>query len=229
MKPANNSGQPDAEWAEPRAGAKGNVGQQHTRRAQETGQACHRRWTAYGEGCRRERKKERFTAASFHHVDVPMLRTAFHGLRRDAAPGADGLTWQDYEADLDRRIEDLHDRVHRGRTGRNSIAAMSSFLSLDGRQRPPGDCRAGGQDCPARGRYGAERRSTRRTSSDCRMDSGPRRSQHDALDALVTGIGNTKVNWVAGRRHPKLLRYGQPGMAGEVRGAPGRRPPASSA
>ena len=41
----------------------------------------------------KERKKERFTAL-LHHVDVPMLRTAFHGLRRDAAPGADGLTWR---------------------------------------------------------------------------------------------------------------------------------------
>ena len=43
-----------------------------------------------------------------------MLRTAFFALKRDAAPGVDGLTWEDYETDLDRKIEDLHARVHRG-------------------------------------------------------------------------------------------------------------------
>ena len=39
------------------------------------------------------------------------LRTAFLALKRDAAPGVDGLTWQTYEADLDRKIEDLHART----------------------------------------------------------------------------------------------------------------------
>ena len=33
---------------------------------------------------------------------------------RAAAPGVDGLPWQDYETDLDRRVEDLHSRVYRG-------------------------------------------------------------------------------------------------------------------
>src|SRR5580658_816807 len=100
-KPANNSGRPDAEWVEPRAGAEGNVGQQRTHRAQDrasVSQALDRiRKVA------KERKKERFTAL-LHHIDVPMLRTAFYALRRDAAPGADGLKWQDYESDLDCRI-----------------------------------------------------------------------------------------------------------------------------
>lgn len=34
MKPANKAGEPAAEWAEPRAGTKGNTGQSHTHRAQ---------------------------------------------------------------------------------------------------------------------------------------------------------------------------------------------------
>jgi hypothetical protein len=59
------------------------------------------------------RKKERFTTL-FHHISVDLLREAFHELRADAAPGVDRLTWTDYEADLGRRLEDLHDRVHRG-------------------------------------------------------------------------------------------------------------------
>src|SRR5215468_6979969 len=61
----------------------------------------------------KQRRKERFTAL-FHHINSEMLRTAFFALKRDAAAGVDGVTWQDYEADLDRRIEDLSDPVHRG-------------------------------------------------------------------------------------------------------------------
>jgi retron-type reverse transcriptase len=64
-----------------------------------------------------------------------MLRTAFLALKRDAAPGVDGLTWQDYETDLDRRIEDLHDRVHGG-TYRALSSRRRYIPKPDGRQRP---------------------------------------------------------------------------------------------
>jgi RNA-directed DNA polymerase len=122
-KPTNKAGQAAAEPAERRAEAKGNAGQQSTRRAQDresVSQALERiRQVA------RQRKKERFTSL-FHHISVELLRVAFFALKRDAAPGVDGLTWQDYEADLDRRIEDLHARVQReayrglGRLGDNT-------------------------------------------------------------------------------------------------------------
>ena len=73
-KPTNKAGQPAAESAEPRAVAEGNASQQSTRRAQDresVSQALERvRQVA------RQRKKERFTAL-FHHLSIPMLRTAF--------------------------------------------------------------------------------------------------------------------------------------------------------
>src|SRR5205809_1958778 len=94
-KPTNKAGQPAAESVEPRAEAEGNASQQSTRRAQDresVTQALERiRQVA------RQRKKERFT----YHISVELLRMAFFALKRDAAPGLDGLTWQDYEADLD--------------------------------------------------------------------------------------------------------------------------------
>jgi hypothetical protein len=62
----------------------------------------------------RQRKKERFTAL-LHHIDPALLRTAFYAIKRDAAPGIDGMTWEACEADLDRRIEELHARVRMGR------------------------------------------------------------------------------------------------------------------
>src|ERR1700757_3732389 len=105
VKPTNKAGQPAAERGEPRAGAKGNASQHRTRRAQDrasVSQALKRiRQVA------RQRKKERFTSL-FHHLSAELLRLAFFALKRDAAPGVDGLTWQDYEADLDRKIADLH-------------------------------------------------------------------------------------------------------------------------
>src|SRR6201985_1994666 len=109
-KPTNKAEQPAAEPVERRAGAEGNADQQSTRRAQDresVSQALERVRQAA-----RQRRKEKFTAL-FHHLSLPMLRTAFFALKREAAPGVDGLTWQDYEADLDRRIEDLHTRVQR--------------------------------------------------------------------------------------------------------------------
>ena len=111
VKPTNKAGQPDAEPAEPRAGAEENVGRRRTPRAQNrerVTQALDRVRRAA-----RQRKKERFTAL-LHQVNPDTLRLAFYALKRRAAPGVDGVTWQDYEADLEPRLADLHDRVHRG-------------------------------------------------------------------------------------------------------------------
>src|SRR3954451_19057761 len=111
VKPTNNAERSAAEPVEPRTGTKGNAGQQSTRRAQDrvsVSQALERVRQAA-----RQRKKERFTAL-LHHIGPAMLRTAFCALKRDAAPGVDGMTWQTYEQDLDRRIEDLHARVRSG-------------------------------------------------------------------------------------------------------------------
>ena len=58
-------------------------------------------------------KEVRFTAL-LHHVDIESLRSAFLALKRQAAPGVDGVTWQAYEQDLEANLQDLHDRLHRG-------------------------------------------------------------------------------------------------------------------
>ena len=110
-KPANKAGRPGAEAVEPRAATKGNADQQNTRRTQSRDsvtQALDRVRKAA-----KLRKKERFTAL-LHHINVDLLRTAFYALKRRAAPGVDGVTWEDYEADLEPRLADLHTRVQRG-------------------------------------------------------------------------------------------------------------------
>src|SRR3954447_16137793 len=107
-KPANKAVPTAAELVERRAGTKGNAGRQSTLRAQDragVSQALDRIRQAA-----RHDKKERFTAL-LHHINPETLRLAFNALKKDAAPG---VTWSDYEVDLEHRLEDLHDRVHRG-------------------------------------------------------------------------------------------------------------------
>jgi hypothetical protein len=58
-------------------------------------------------------KEARFTAL-LHHVDVDRLRAAYGALKPKAAPGVDGVTWEDYGVDLEENLRDLHARVHRG-------------------------------------------------------------------------------------------------------------------
>ena len=129
-----------AELVEPRMGTKGNVGQQNTHRTQSresVTQALDRVRQAA-----RQRKKEQFTAL-LHHINVDTLRTAFYALKRKAAPGVDGVTWQDYEADLEPRLEDLHARVHRG-AYRPQPARRTYIPKADGKLRPISDRRSGG-------------------------------------------------------------------------------------
>src|SRR6201987_1927970 len=111
VKLANNAEQSAAESAEPRTGTKGNADQQSTRQA--------KNWETVSQALARirqaakQRKKERFTSL-LHHVSIDLLRLSFFALKKDAAPGVDGLAWRDYETDLERKLEDLHKRVHRG-------------------------------------------------------------------------------------------------------------------
>ncbi|MCW6513230.1 maturase, partial [Hyphomicrobiales bacterium BP6-180914] len=111
---------------------KGNAGQQSTRRAQDresVSQALGRIRQAARQG-----KKERFTAL-FHHIGPALLRLAFSALKRNAAPGMDGVTWRTYEADLERNLAVLHDKVHRG-AYRAQPSRRRYIPKADGRQRP---------------------------------------------------------------------------------------------
>ena len=144
VKPANKAEQSAAEPAEPRAGTEGNAGQQSTGRAQSrvsVSQALERIRQAA-----RQRKKEKFTTL-LHHLSTVHLEQAFLELKEDAAAGVDGLTWRDYEADLERNLEDLHARVHRG--AYRALPSRRVYIPKpDGRQRPlavataPSNCTA---------------------------------------------------------------------------------------
>jgi RNA-directed DNA polymerase len=191
MKPANKAEPSAAESGEPRAGTKGNASQQSTRRTQSrenVSQALDRiRQVA------RQRKKERFTAL-FHHISVDLLRTAVFALKRDAAAGVDGLKWQDYEADLERNLEDLHARVQRG--AYRALPSRRQYIPKpDGRQRPLAIAALEDkivQRATAAVLNGIYEEDFLGFSYGFR----PKRGQHDALDALVVGITSKKVNYI---------------------------------
>ena len=84
----------------------------------------------------RLRKKEMFTAL-LHHVSVDLLREAFLALKRRAAPGVDGVTWQDYEAELESHLQVLHQQVHRG-SYRAQPVKRRFIPKADGKLRPLG-------------------------------------------------------------------------------------------
>jgi group II intron reverse transcriptase/maturase len=190
-KPTNKAGRPGAELVEPRLGTKGNAGQQSTHRSQSRArvtQALDRIRHAA-----RHRKKEQFTAL-LHHVNVDTLRTAFYALKRKAAAGVDGVTWQDYEADLELRLEDLHGRVHRG-AYRPQPSRRTYIPKADGKQRPLAI--AALEDKIVQGATAMVLNAIYEEDFlGFSYGFRPGRGPHDALDALDVGINSRKVNYI---------------------------------
>ena len=131
-KPTNKAGVPVAELVEPRPGTKGNADQKNTHRTQSRARVAQALDPV--RKASRQRKKEQFTSL-LHHLNVDTLRTAYYALKRKAAAGVDGVTWQDYEADLEPRLEDLHGRIHRG-AYRPQPSRRTYIPKADGKQRP---------------------------------------------------------------------------------------------
>ena len=191
VKPTNKAGRPVAELVEPRPGTKGNAEQQRMHRTQSRArmsQSLDRVRKAA-----RLRKKDRFTAL-FHHLNVDTLRTAFFALRRKAAPGVDGTTWQDYETDLEPRLADLHKRVQRG-AYRPQPSRRTYIPKADGKRRPLAI--AALEDKIVQGATVIVLNAIYE-GDFCGFSYGfrPGRGPHDALDALCVAIDKRQVNWI---------------------------------
>jgi len=141
----------------------------------------------------RKDKRARFTAL-LHHITVGHLRDSFYALKRRAASGIDGVTWQQYEVDLEARLVDLHQRIHRGTY--RALPSKRVYIPMpDGRLRPLGIAALEDKvvqmavvwvlNCIYEDDFLG-------FSYGFRNGRGP----HDALDALWVGIMGKKVNWV---------------------------------
>jgi RNA-directed DNA polymerase len=191
VKPANKAASAAAEWVEQRAGTKGNTDQPHTRRTQSRGSVSP--GLERVRDAARQRKKEKFTAL-LHHVTVDLLRDAFLALKRHAAPGVDGVTWQDYEAALEGNLQDLHSRVHRG--AYRALPVRRRFIpKADGKQRPLGIASLEDK-IVQRATVAVLNAIYEEDFLGFSYGFRPGRGQHDALDALSVAICETPVNWI---------------------------------
>ena len=176
---------------ERREGAKENTGEPPASRTQSreivTGGLDRVRQAARGN------KKERFTAL-MHHVTLDLLWQGYHWLKRSAAPGIDGVTWHDYEENLEAKLEDLHARLHRG--SYHPLPSRRKYIAkADGRMRPLGI--AALEDKIVQ-RAVVEVLNAIYEQDFLGFSYGfrPGRGQHDALDALAFGITQRHVNWI---------------------------------
>jgi RNA-directed DNA polymerase len=138
-------------------------------------------------------KKLRFTAL-LHHIDFEMLMESYYALQRAAAPGVDGVTWQAYGEDMEERIADLHSRVHRG-AYRAQPSKRAWIPKADGQQRPLGIAALEDKIVQQAVKFVLER-IYEVDFLGFSYGFRPKRSAHDALDALWVGIAHRKVNWV---------------------------------
>jgi len=141
----------------------------------------------------RKNKQERFTAL-LHHVTPTLLRESFYALKRKAAPGVDGVTWEEYATGLEDRLQDLHGRVHRG--AYRAQPSKRRWIPKDnGKQRPLGIAALEDkivQQAVVTVLNEVYEEDFRGFSYGFR----PGRGQHMALDALYVAIKRKRVNWI---------------------------------
>jgi group II intron reverse transcriptase/maturase len=187
----NKDGKPSAEGEEGRPMIKENAHQPHT-----TSTQSETRVSQGLEGVRKaakENKGTRFTAL-LHHMSVDLLRESFFALKRKAAPGVDGVTWQDYEAGLEDRLVDLHGQVHRG-AYRAQPSRRVYIPKSDGRQRPLGVA-ALEDKIVQQATVTILNQIYEEDFLGFSYGFRPGRSQHDALDALAFAIQRKQANYI---------------------------------
>jgi hypothetical protein len=144
------------------------------------------------EVARRDRRAK-FTAL-LHHVTIDLLRESFYALKRAAAPGVDGITWRQYEENLEDRLVSLHRQIHLG-TYRAQPSRRVYIPKADGRQRPLGIA-ALEDKVVQQAVVTVLNLIYEGDFLGFSYGFRPERGAHDALDALWVGLMGKKVNWV---------------------------------
>ena len=190
-KQSNKEGLPLAEAVEGRALPKRNTGQATAVRTQSRGAAST--GLAGVRQAARQKKDVQFTAL-LHHITIELLEQSYFALKRNSAPGLDGVTWYTYGDNLIEKLTTLHGQIHQG-SYRARPARRMMIPKADGTKRPLSIlCLEDKivQQAVVSVLEAIYEESFMGFSYGFR----PGRSQHDALDALSTGIYRKKVNWV---------------------------------
>jgi len=187
----NGDAELPAELSEERGSAKRNAEQAALSRTQSRTKHKSRGLHGVREAARKD-SRLKFTA-SLHHVNENCLTEAFFNLKKRAAVGIDGVTWHDYEQNMEANLADLHGRIHRG--AYRALPSRRVWIPKpDGRQRPLGIA-------------ALEDKIVQQAVSwvlQCIYEQDflgfsygfrPGRSQHQALDDLSVAITSKQVNW----------------------------------
>jgi RNA-directed DNA polymerase len=192
VKPSNKEGhKPSAEMVEERQPTKGNTPSETVPRTQSRTSASLARLRV--REVARQDRRARFTAL-LHHITVDVLEASFDSLKRTAAPGVDGVTWQQYEENLVGRLTDLHRRIHTGRY-QAQPSKRAYIPKADGRLRPLGIA-AMEDKIVQQAVVTVLSLIYEEDFQGFSYGFRPRRGAHDALDALWVGLMGKKVNWV---------------------------------
>jgi group II intron reverse transcriptase/maturase len=191
MKQSNKPSKDAAEIVEGRALTKRNVGED-ARGQTQSWKNTMSRLARVREAAMRD-KKQSFTAL-MHHVTPELLLKSFYKLKRQAAKGVDGVSWFDYQTNLEPQIHDLYRRIQSGQF-RPLPARRIHIPKDDGKERPLSILSIEDKI--------AQQAVVTLLNQIYEVDFlgfsygfRPIRSQHDALDALTSGINKQKVNWV---------------------------------
>jgi RNA-directed DNA polymerase len=128
------------------------------------------------------------------HLKVPLLEQAYQRLSKQAAAGVDGVTWSEYGENLQARLTDLQDRIHRG--SYHPLPVRRVYIPKpDGRERPIGIPALEDKVVQQAVRMILEP-IYEQAFLGFSYGFRPKRSAHDALDALATIIIKKRTNWV---------------------------------
>jgi RNA-directed DNA polymerase len=191
MNHSNKDTRSSAESEEGRPLIKENAGQSNTHPTQ-SGKGVSQGLAGVRKAAREH--KEMKVTALLHHLTVDLLRDSFYSLKKKAAPGVDGVTWQEYESGVENRLVDLHGRVHRG--AYRALPSRRVYLQKeDGRQRPLGVA-ALEDKIVQQAVVTILNQIYEEDFLGFSYGFRPGRSQHDALDALSYALLKKKVNYI---------------------------------
>ena len=192
VKSANKGTRVPAESMERRTVPEGNPTGQSTCQAQD--------WESVSQASGRirqfvQREPRKRLTSLLHHVTVEALRWAFFELKRDAAAGADGVTWRRYAHGLEGRVANLHERVHSG-AYRAKPSRRVNIPKPDGGTRPLGV--AAIEDKIVQKAVSETILTPIYEAQFLGFSYGfrPGRGAHNALDALAVGVERRKISWI---------------------------------
>src|SRR5215831_11611112 len=138
-KSPNQAEGPVAEATEGRELATGNLPERNALRTQGRDSPLSA-LERVGQAARKDRR-QRFTALLHHIYDVERRRAAYLAIKKDAAAGVDGETWEHNGETLEANLQDLSQRLKRGAYRARPVRRVFVFIpkvSKPGELRPLG-------------------------------------------------------------------------------------------